>query len=189
MGLGEIQRFLAQIYTHTELRERFFINPQEVGVEFGLNADEVENLGQLSRKDVNSFANSLKWKRLGEIREILPRTAKALGKDFNTLFWQYAESYLPTGIKKHRDDAIAFSNYILKTASLQSPWLKDLLVFEQTWLLSYQSGRCLHIRWFRYSVHQQDIYPQLNLSFWWQLNDRIPLQYFTITIPTIHRKS
>ncbi|WP_263744649.1 hypothetical protein [Plectonema radiosum] len=30
-----------------------------------------------------------------------------LGKDFTALFWQYAERYLPQGIKKHQEDAIA----------------------------------------------------------------------------------
>jgi hypothetical protein len=30
-----------------------------------------------------------------------------LGKDFTPLFWQYAETYLPQGMKKHREDAIA----------------------------------------------------------------------------------
>ncbi|HLO85317.1 MAG TPA: hypothetical protein VK203_09935 [Nostocaceae cyanobacterium] len=183
MGLREIQQVLAQIYTNTELRKRFFANPQVVGLELGLSLDEVEYLTQLSQKDVNTFANSLKWKRLGEVREMLPRTAKVLGKDFNTLFWQYAETYLPTGIKKHRDDTIAFSNFILKTANLKLPWIKDLLIFEQTWLLSYTPARCLYIRWFRYSVHLQDIQPQITLAIWWRLSGASVLHHTTIFLP------
>ncbi len=76
----------------------------------------------------------LKRKRLGEVRELLPMTAKALNKDFSKLFWQYAETYNPQGIKKHLCDAIAFATYIEKIATIEPEWILDLVKYEKTWL-------------------------------------------------------
>lgn len=181
MGLEQVQQVLAKLYTNTEFRERFFNQPGVVGAELGLSSIEIEQLSQLTAKDVTVFANSLKWKRLGELRELLPITAGVLGKEFNTLFWGYAESYLPTGIKKHRDDAIAFSNFILQTPEITPVWVKDLVIFEQAWLLTYQPNRCFLLRCFSYTVHQQDIKPQLTIALWWRLQKLSSLQHLFIT--------
>ena len=35
MGLAEVQQVLAQLYTNTLSRERFFANPQALGEELG----------------------------------------------------------------------------------------------------------------------------------------------------------
>jgi len=162
MGLAQTQQVLAQLYTNTNFRERFFANPQ-VGTEFELSADEAQQLAQ-SAQQINIFANSLKWKRLGEVRELLPRTAKVLGKDFTSFFWQYAETYLPQGIKKHREDAIAFANFLEKTTS---DLVADLVRYEKTWLLTYERDRYFQICWFRYAVHR-DCKPQLAIAIWFR---------------------
>lgn len=163
MGLAQTQQVLAQLYTNTDFRERFFANPQAVGVEFELSDDEAQQLAQ-SAQQINIFANSLKWKRLGELRELLPRTAKVLGKDFTALFWQYAETYLPQGIKKHREDAIAFANFLEKTTDGKE---RDLVRYEKTWLLTYEGDRCFQICWFRYAVHR-DCKAQLAIAIWYR---------------------
>jgi hypothetical protein len=163
MGLAQTQQVLAQLYTNTDFRERFFANPQAVGTEFELSDEEAQQLAQ-SAQQINIFANSLKWKRLGELRELLPRTTKVLGKDFTSLFWQYAETYLPQGIKKHREDAIAFANFLEKTIDGKE---RDLVRYEKTWLLTYERDRCFQISWFRYAVHR-DCKPQIAIAIWYR---------------------
>lgn len=180
MGLAQTQQVLAQLYTNTELRNRFFANPQSVGAELGLSDEEINQLSQLSAQQVNIFANSLKWKRLGEVRELLPRTARVLGKNFNDLFWRYAETHIPQGINKHREDAIAFASFIQKQ-DIEPAWVSDLVRYEKTWLLAYDSPRCLQVCWFRYPIDKlgntQEIHRQLTLAIWWRLTARSPLYH------------
>jgi hypothetical protein len=185
MGLAQTQQVLAQLYTNTEFRERFFANPQAVGGELGLSCDEAQQLAQVSVQEVNIFANSLKWKRLGEIRDLLPRTAKALGKNFNTLFWRYAQTYLPTGVKKHREDAIAFANFINNVAqneNLEPTWLGDLVRYERAWLLAYEPVSRFNICWFRHAIHS-DFNAQPTLAIWLRLSGRSQLRHFILTLP------
>src|SRR4249919_2832862 len=106
MGLAEVQLVLAQLYTNTALRERFLSDPQAVGTELGLAPTEIQEVAQISARQVTLFANSLRSKRFGEIRKLLPLTYKVLGQKLHALFQQYAETYVPHGIKKHHDDAI-----------------------------------------------------------------------------------
>ncbi|OUL18120.1 hypothetical protein BV378_37340 [Nostoc sp. RF31YmG] len=175
MGLAQTQQVLAQIYTNSEFRQRFFANPQTVGAELGLSEAEIQQLSAISAQQVNIFANSLKWKRLGEVRELLPRTARVLGKNFNDLFWRYAETHLPQGIKKHREDAIAFSSFI-QQEEIEPDWVSDLVRYEKTWLLAYESHRCLRVCWFRYPVDKlgsgENIPRQLTLAIWWRFSPR-----------------
>ncbi|WP_414578898.1 hypothetical protein [Anabaena sp. CCY 9402-a] len=182
MGLETTQQVLAQLYTNTELRERFFANPQAVGLEMGLNCDEAQQLAQLSAQQVNVFANSLKWKRLGEVRELLPRTAKEMGKNFTTLFWRYAETPIPQGMKKHRQDAIAFANFIIQvtqTEGIEPAYIGDLVRYEKTWLLTYDSAICWRICWFGYAIHQ-DFSKKPAIAIWLRLGKRSQLRHFVL---------
>lgn len=134
MGYLEVQQVLAKLYTNAVLRESFFANPQEEGEELGLSFDEAQQLAQLSAQQVNLFASSLKRKRLSEVKELLPLTSQVLGKDFSKLFWRYAETYLPQGIKKHWEDAIAFCTFIEKVAQVEGiepPWVWELVRYEK----------------------------------------------------------
>jgi hypothetical protein len=185
MGLAQTQQVLAQLYTNSEFRERFFANPQVVGTELGLSGDEAETLAQLSAQEVNIFANSLKWKRLGEIRELLPRTAKVLGKNFTSLFWRYAETHLPTGIKKHREDAIAFANFMTKMAqaeNIEPAWVADLVRYEKTWLLTSEPGSRFQVCLFRYAIHR-DYTAKPTLAIWFCLSERSQLHHIILSLP------
>ncbi|QFS49080.1 hypothetical protein GXM_06574 [Nostoc sphaeroides CCNUC1] len=183
MGLAKTQEVLAQLYTNTEFRERFFANPETVGAELGLSCDEAQKLAQISAKEVNIFANSLKWKRLGEVRELLPRTARALGKNFTTLFWRYAQTHVPKGIKKHREDAIAFANFIgfvAEKENLDPPWISDLVRYEKTWLLAYEPTRRLIVCWFRYPVgiaSPDAMKRQPTIAIWFRFSKRAQLRH------------
>lgn len=132
MGLVELQKVLAKLYTDTELREHFFSNPQ-FGETLGLTPLEVQQLSELSVSQVNLFASSLKRKRLGEVKELLPLTQRVLGKDFSKEFWCYSETYNPSGIKKHYQDALAFAKF-LEQQKLEPVWIRDLIRYEKAWL-------------------------------------------------------
>ncbi|MEH1939200.1 MAG: hypothetical protein V7L01_03140 [Nostoc sp.] len=182
MGLAQTQQVLAQLYTNTDFRERFFANPEAVGAELGLSCDEAQKLAQLSAQEVNIFANSLKWKRLGEVRELLPRTARALGKNFTALFWRYAQTHLPKGIKKHREDAIAFANFIAiaEEENLDPPWISDLVRYEKTWLLAYEPTSRLIVCWFRYPVgiaNLEGMNRQPTIAIWFRLSKQSQLRH------------
>jgi hypothetical protein len=182
MGLAQTQQVLAQLYTNTDFRERFFANPEAIGAELGLSCDEAQKLAQLSAKEVNIFANSLKWKRLGEVRELLPRTARALGKNFTALFWRYAQTHVPKGIKKHREDAIAFANFIAiaEEENPDPPWISDLVRYEKTWLLAYEPTSRLIVCWFRYPVgiaSAEGMKRQPTIAIWFRFSKRSQLRH------------
>ena len=129
MSLATLQQALAQIYTDSQLREDFLTNPDVVGKSLNLNCSEIQQLSKISASEVNFYANSLKYKRLGEVRKLLPLTVKLLGKDFNRLFFSYAETYLPYGTKKHLKDAIAFTQFLLKR-EFEVGWHQDIISYE-----------------------------------------------------------
>jgi hypothetical protein len=183
MGLADVQRVLAQLYTNTTLRERFLANPQSVGQELGLEVAEIEQIAQLSAQQVTRFAQSLHSKRLGEIYKLLPLSHKVLGKRFATLFRQYAHTYVPSGIKKHRDDAIAFAVFIERIAhekGIEPEWITEVMRYEKSRLLAWEPTRYLVICRFRYSItkllqgvtHEDEI-PLLvkrpSFVLWWKL--------------------
>jgi hypothetical protein len=173
-----LQPILAQLYTNAELRSRFFADPHTVGAELGLNSAQIEQLSQLSAPEVNLFATSLKRKRLGEVGELLPMTAKALNKDFSKLFWQYTETYNPQGIKKHLLDAIAFATYIEKIDNLEPEWILDLIKYERAWLEAAEPNKSLVIRWFQYAIDGNlHVLKQPFLAVWFRLSPKGTLRY------------
>jgi hypothetical protein len=140
MSLINLQQTLARIYTDSKLRDDFLTNPDVVGNSLGLNCQEIQQLSNLSRQQVNLFANSLKRKRLGKIRKLLPLTNEILGKEFDRLFFKFSETYLPTGDKKHLLDSIAFSKFLepyLTTEKIQPLWL--YLFQQKKWSLQFFS--------------------------------------------------
>lgn len=200
MGLGLVQGVLAQLYTNSVLRSRFFADPQAVGTELGLNSDEVTQLAQLSAQQVNLFASSLKRKRLGEVRELLPLTQRVLGKDFSKLFWRYAETHLPQGIKKHWEDAIAFSSFIeqvTRSEGIEPLWIGELVRYEKSWLQAMEPTCHLTVCRFRYAIdrlvqnlRQENVSPQLKeqptVALWFRLSRRGQLRHFILSLPHLH---
>ena len=139
MGLARLQEVLAQLYTDAALRERFFADPQGVSEALGLQPEEAQQLTQLSAPQVDFFADSLKRKRLNEACKLLPLTRRVLGKRFGVLFRRYADTHAPSGVKKHLEDAVAFSRFVEHAASEKGiePWLVDLLRYEAAWLKAW----------------------------------------------------
>jgi hypothetical protein len=183
MGLADVQRVLVQLYTNTTLREHFLADPQGVGQELGLAATEIEQIAQLSAQQVTCFAHSLHNKRLGEVCKLLPLSHKVLGKRFSVLFRQYADTSIPSGIKKHRDDAIAFVAFVDRIAhekGIEPEWITEVMRYEKARLLASGATRYLVICKFRYSiakllqgVARGDEIPPLvkrpSIMLWWRL--------------------
>jgi len=157
MGLIDVQRVLAQLYTNTALRERFLCDPQTVGQALGLGGTEIEQIAQMSAQQITRFAHSLQSKRLGEIDKLLPLSYKVLGTRFTALFRQYADTYIPSGINKHRDDAIAFAAFIEQIAhdtGIEPAWATEVLLYEKSRLLASEATRHLVISTFRYRISE-----------------------------------
>jgi hypothetical protein len=164
MSLINLQQALARIYTDSKLRNIFLTNPDVVGKSLGLDCHEIQQLSQLSSQQVNLFASSLKRKRLGEIRKLLPLTNKILKKEFDRLFFSFAETYLPTGNRKHLLDSIAFCNFIQQnlTPEKNQPWLFDILSYE-TIRLKMLLGKQKFI-WSRFNYHPESLVNSLHLE-------------------------
>lgn len=194
MGLNEVQRALAQLYTNKELREKFLSNPKEIASLFDLNSTDIEHLTALSAFHLEEFANSLQYKRLGEVSKILSLTEKSLKSKFRELFLEFTSNYLPSGIKKHRDDALAFAKFIASPINKDIPeWVKELARYEAT-RLELGEGKVLKIKIFNYPLKQillalfQDeevvIRKKLTLAIWVKFPTQIGWHHYLLSLPT-----
>ena len=199
MGLVLIQRVLAQLYTDTVLRERFFADPQREGEALGLSSDDMQHLIQLSVPQVNFFAASLKRKRLNEVCKLLPLTHHVLGNRFAALFLRYADTHLPKGIKKHRDDAIAFAAFIEQVArvdGIEPPCFMDLARYEASCLKAADSTCRWLVCLFRHPMDkvvrnlvQGDDAPlpsaQLTIALWFRLFRQRQVRHLILSLPRL----
>jgi hypothetical protein len=165
MGLAEVQTGLAYLYTNKDVRERFFAEPKTVGAEFNLSLAEIQQLEQLPIERVNFFASSLLNKRLNEVSKLLPQTYSVLGRAFVQLFFRHAQNYLPSGIKKPLNDAIAkrarsaiaFANFIEQVArveKIEPPWVLEVVRHEAARLEVRHPQSWWKMCWFRRAISQ-----------------------------------
>ncbi len=141
MGLAESQRLLARLATDAALRARFAADPATVAAESGMDPAGSATLAALPIGPLDDFAGSLINKRRGEVGSLLPMTVRALGLGrFAALFRRHALGTVPAGIKKHRDDAVAFAAS-LAAGSVDPPWIVDLARLESAALLSHGAAR------------------------------------------------
>jgi hypothetical protein len=156
MGLADRQRLLARLYTDDDLRTRFFADPDGIGTQYGCGPDDIRALARLPQAQVTFFAQSLRAKRLGEVRKLLPLTCHILGPRTSPLFQRYADTPLPAGLRKHRGDALAFAAFLLRVlpgeADSQPQWLLDLLRYEAGWLKTDDPECCRHAVWLQYAI-------------------------------------
>ncbi len=152
MGLARVQWLLAQLYTDANLRERFFADTHAVSEEYGLSPDEAKHLCQLSAAQVTFFADSLRRKRLNAAAKLLPLSVYALGKRFAELFTEFADTFVPSGTNKQRQDARAFASFIEGIArgrQIGPPWVLELIRYEAAELAAADPTSHCVIRWFR----------------------------------------
>jgi hypothetical protein len=194
MALAEVQRALARLYTDTAVRERFLADPARVGAALGLSADEAALLARLPAAQLRYFADSLRRKRLGEVAKRLPLTHQALGARFAARFWQYADTFLPHGPHKHRQDAVAFAAFLARTAALDPPWAGELARYEAAWLesaaptrralwlrLGYPPGRLIQAA----AGGATPPAPQPSLALWLRLRPGGRWCHLTIGLPCV----
>ena len=196
MSLITVQQALARIYTDSKLRDEFLTNPDVVGRTLKLNCVEIQQLSNLSSQEVNMYASSLKYKRLGEIRKLLPLTVKVLGNKLNELFFQYAETYLPSKQNKHLQDAMQLCRFILNT-NIQPEWTLDIVNYEYMQLQTINTKKLIFAGCFNYPIHtlihslDADFAPKpkpkANLTIWFRFTPRHKLH--SLTIPLINIES
>ena len=96
---------------------------------------EIKQL-EVSLFQIDFFADSLKHKRMNEVSKQLPFSYSKFRTEFEELFIKYANTYLPSGIKKHRDDAEKFVEYV-KSFKTEYYFFRILLNYEITNLKMY----------------------------------------------------
>jgi hypothetical protein len=132
---------MARLATDPALRARFLADPTSVSAEFGLSPQETGPIEALLPGPIADFAGSLIHKRRREVESLLPITARALGPDrFFRLFRQHASGFVPSGVKKSIDDAVAFTRFLDR--ELADPdWLRDLARLEASAILAHALSR------------------------------------------------
>ncbi len=176
MGLKETQALLARLFTDAKLRRAFFEAPEETARRFGLTDSDAAAFATLDRREVENFARSLLGKRALDARKAMPLTARALGKDFEKLFFEAIEGPVPP--ERSRADAAALARFLATRAALRSssapfaaqlpsralargapqgdapPWVADLARFETAFLAAARPGFFFLLRRFAYPVDE-----------------------------------
>jgi hypothetical protein len=186
MGLAESQRLLAGLSTDATLRARFAEDPQSVAAEFGLTNAESSSFEALLPNSITRFAGSLIRKRRGEVESLLPLTFRGLGPGrFASLFRLHASRFVPSGIKKHRDDAVAFAGFLAREVA-EPPWIGDLARLEAahdpTRRWTFVKLRHHPADLARASV-DPPIVPRPSLVIWWRAFSKSQLRRVILTRP------
>jgi hypothetical protein len=192
MGLAEVQSTLARLYIDPVLRDRFFADPATVGAELGLGAEEARGLADVSRRQVEQFADSLRRKRRDQARRVIPITARALGDRFGGLFERYAAESEPRGSKADLDDAVGFVEALGRWVDEdRPPCVIDLARYELAWRQAARAGWRPIVRAFRFPVARlaigrgeaRPVAPRPTLAIWWRPTPRGRIRHVVISVP------
>jgi hypothetical protein len=156
MGLVNNQKLLARLCTEAALRQRYSADPRGVGIAFGLNPEEAEHLAALAVRQVEQFAGSLRNKRYREVTKLLPLSFLVLGDAvFSRLFRRHAARFLPSGVRKHGDDALAFAGLLgcaVSRGEAGPEWAADLVRYEAARLAASIPGRRCTLLFLRHAL-------------------------------------
>lgn len=207
MSLQQIQALLARMYTDAALRERFFSEPDATGRDFGLTEDEIQQLQALSQPQTRAFAHGLVHKRMGQVQKLMPATSTLIQARFSRHFHAFAETCVPDGVRKHKDDAQRFAMYLRHDVEEPlPPWLCELIAFESDWISAMHPKTRLQVRWYRHPV--EDIHAAAvlregdvpldeaallaatvprcwTLACWWRTISSAPLRFKIISWPRV----
>lgn len=153
MSLLEQQKALARLLTDPGFREGFISQPEAAGQAVGLREQETDYLLKMADESLSAFADSLVWKRLREVEKLLPITRQLSGERFHRIFFEFAPTFNTQAVKKHCEDAIAFSRFI-ETRDLPES-VRDVARFERTSLLFFNQNR--RFAWCRSRYAMRDI--------------------------------
>lgn len=199
MGLAEVQRTLARLYTDARMRERFFGDPVAVGRELGLDEAEAGLLARLSASEVKRFSDSLHNKRLSGVAKLMPLTQRALQGRFNAHFMRYADANPYKGDGNYFDDAQAFASYLeekLREERVGSGWTLDLLRFERARISAADPARRVVMRYFRHDISrlvrslarrepQPAVVKRPTVAVWWRQRRRGVVRYTVLALPAV----
>jgi len=199
MGLAEVQRTLARIYTDAELRERFFGDPLNVGREIGLSAEESSNLAQMSAAQVKTFADSLYGKRLLGVGKLLAMTRRTLGERFDAHFRRFAAAPVQGGTPQYLDDAMKFATYLensLCEERVGSGWTLDLLRYEKARLKAADPKRRVVAAYFRHDISRlvrsvarkeepPTVVKRATVALWVRSKPHGPVRYSAFSAPSL----
>ena len=112
MSALEVQHLLARLYTDPRLLEEFLSDREGFCEKHANGCGEL--IRQIDPEQLEFFAVSLRSKRSGEVKKLLPMTVRALGSRFGEEFDRHAANTLASGDKKHLADAMAFCEWLIK---------------------------------------------------------------------------
>ena len=119
MQLQDQQDLLARLYTDNTFRSDFLTTPSRFAKNVGISPEEATVLASVAAGEVEWFAESLVSKRLREVRKLLPMTGKVMGSnEFDRRFREFSGVFSPTGVKKHLEDSLAFSEALVNDESV-----------------------------------------------------------------------
>jgi hypothetical protein len=194
MGLAEVQSALARLYIDSTLRDRFFAEPSAVAAELGLDAEEARGLARLPRRQVEQFADSLRRKRRGQVRRVIPIAARSIGASrFAELFERYATESAPRGSKADLDDVAGFVDTIRRWVDqFEPPWAVDMARYELAWRQAVRAGRVPIARIFQFPVgtlaigrQSEPVARRITLALWWRPTRRGRVRHIVISIPSL----
>jgi hypothetical protein len=193
MGLADVQRVLARLSIERALVDRFCADPSAVGAELGLVADEALGLLQIPRRQLEQFADSLRRKRRDQVRRAVPIAARALGREFETLFERYVDESPPRGSKADIDDAAGFVAALGRWAEqLEPPWAADVARYELACRQAAHAGRVPIVRKFRFPVAElvtrqeaEPVAPRATLACWLRPSRRGSVWHIVISVPSL----
>jgi len=201
MGLADMQRVLARLYTNAPLRERFHADPLAVARELGFSDEEARRLAEVPPARLDSFARSLHSKRLGQVAKLLPLSRRALGQTFDEAFRRFADSYVPKGTKKHLGDALAFAEHLekmLRAKRGQPRWALDLLRYEKARIKAADPRRRLVVCLFRHDIgrlvrslarkEDASVSPRRCVAVWARLRRAAAVRYAVFMAPALRRR-
>lgn len=110
----ELTEALARLLSDAPLRRDFARDP--AGMARALEVAEAHRAAFCSMRgeQLDAQAAVLVGKRFHEVAALLPRTFERLGDAARTLFGAHAETFWPTGHRRHIEDAVAFGEFIIE---------------------------------------------------------------------------
>ena len=103
---------LGRLLTDSNVRRAYGEGREQVAAQLDVDADVLPAFLSLNLSDLDEQARTLKSKRLSEAAGFMPTTMASLGKDRQSLFFCYAETYWPQGHRRHAIDALAFADHL-----------------------------------------------------------------------------
>jgi hypothetical protein len=178
VSLLEQQNVLARLITDPGFRKQFLSNPDEACRRLDLTQKEIEDLLKVGETSLSVFAESLVWKRLREVEKLLPITRQMSGEKFRGLFFEFAPTFNPHGVKKHYEDAIRFGRFI-EERDMSEP-ARDAARFERTRLTFFNENRAFAYCRSRYKLakafgsgHDASRRKRTAIAVWLRLGKRV----------------